>query len=127
MVLARWRCRYVDEGLRDLTGYPTQMLRLPHSLMSDADKRVYAAQYAGTQELVSANGWSADDEEQARRALTVRLRSVARARRRCAVRVCTTMLARSPATSSTTQVAAQGGLHARVLPQLHGPEAQVGG
>ena len=74
----RWR-RYVDEGLSDLTGYPTQLIRLPHSLMRDADKRVFAAQYSGTQDLSPSKPWTAEDEEGARKALTVRLRCVAMA------------------------------------------------
>ena len=74
--LGGWATSYVDEGLRDLTGYPTQMLRLPHSLMGDAEKRLFAAQYAGTTDAISQAPWTAKDEEGARTALTVRLRCV---------------------------------------------------
>ena len=52
------------------------MLRLPHSLMGDAEKRLFAAQYAGTTDAISQAPWTAKDEEGARTALTVRLRCV---------------------------------------------------
>ena len=73
-------CSYVDEALRDLTGYPTQMLRLPHSLLKPRDSRLFAAQYGGVkdveQRVQSNDPLTREEEEYARQALTVRLRSL---------------------------------------------------
>ena len=68
-----WRpCRYVDEALRDLTGYPTQMLRLPHTLLPHVARRLLAAQYAGTK-VLSNKPWTVAEDVMARQALSVRL------------------------------------------------------
>lgn len=122
MTLLPRRCvRYVDEALRDLTGYPTQMLRMPHTLLSNVAKRILAAQYAATQ--VSTSPWTVAEEVVARQALSVRLQYVAvwGCRPPCWLAV-----PRSYPTMCLQETAGERG-NAWVLPQMRGPAALLEG